>query len=157
MKFIDKHKTVLIVSLICLILLVLASLAVYRMFYPSGDKSIYGDRLQDAPEVEANIIEEIKTEITNSGLVNEISYTKNVRVIKFIIDVKENAKVMDAEGLSKIILNKLTTKVTTYYDIEIYLTQKNGEDTNYPAIGYHSKNAEYFSWVTNKEEVKNEE
>ena len=43
MKFIKQYKTVLILLVISLFLIILAAFAVYRMFYPSNDKSVYGD------------------------------------------------------------------------------------------------------------------
>lgn len=157
MNFIKKNKVPLIVVFVCLILVVLAGFAVYRMFYPSGDKSVYGDRIANAEEVDNAVIEQIKLEIMDTNLVNEVSYTLNVRTMKFFIDVKDNTKIAKAQELSKIILDKLSTKVITYYDIQIYLTQKDGNDVNYPSIGYHSKDATFFSWVVNKEGENDEE
>lgn len=157
MNFIKKNKVALIVIFICLILVVLAGFAVYRMFYPSGNKSIYGDRLTNAVEIDNAVIEQIKQEIKDTDLVSSVDYQLNVRTMKFFIDVKKDTKIEKAQQLSKIILDKLSTKVITYYDIQIYLTQSVKEDANYPSIGYHSKDATFFSWVVNKEGRTNEE
>ena len=157
MDFIKKHKEALLVVLICLILMVLAGFAVYRMFYPSGDKSVYGDRLQGSPVVSDEVISSIKEKIIESKLVNEVDYENKVKILKFYIDVKSKTKVTKAQDLSKIILENLSTEILTYYDIEIYLTQSEGEDKEFPMIGYHSKDASFVSWTTNKEGVSSEE
>lgn len=157
MKVLKKYKTALLVTLICLILIVLAGFAVYRMFYPSGDKSVYGDRLQGSPLVSSEVISGIKTKIMETNLVNKVDYESNVRIMKFFIDVKKNTEITKAQNLSKILLDNLSLEILTYYDLEIYLTQNEGDNKSYPAIGYHSKDASFVSWTVNKEGVGNEE
>lgn len=149
MEFIKKHKAQFIVGVVCLILLLLAFFAVYRMFYPSSSKSVYGDRLENAPEIDNAVIEKIKNEIIDSDLALEVSYETKVVTMKFFIDVKADTKLEEAKQLSEIVLNNLSTKIIDFYDIEIFFTDPSRENTNYPLIGYHSKKAEEFSWVDN--------
>lgn len=156
MKFIKKNKVPFIIALICFLLIILASFAIYRMFYPNGSKNLYGDRLENAPEVDNAVIEQIKNNISNTGLVEEVNYRTNVRIMKFFITVKDTAKMEDAKKIGDEILNKLSEKVKTFYDIEIYLA-KSSASGDFPAIGYHSKNEKVFNWVLNKEVTTNEE
>ena len=121
-------------------------IAIYRMFYPSNE-SVYGDRLDNAPELDNAVIEQIKNKITDTGLIEEVKYETNVAVMKFFISVKDSTKLEDAQKLSDIILETLSTKVINFYDIEVYLTNENNEQ--YPSIGYHSKSASSFSWINN--------
>ncbi len=153
MKFIKKNKTFVIVASICLVLILLMGFAVYRMFYPSNG-SVYGNRLENAPEIDNAVIEQIKNKINDTNLVEEVNYETNVVVMKFFIKVKDNTKLEDAKKFGDIILDTLSSKVIGFYDIEIYLTNEN--NSSYPAIGYHSKNAESFSWTDNVGE-ENEE
>ena len=146
MKFMKKNKTIVIVGIICLVLFILMAFAVYRMFYPSSE-SVYGDRLDNAPEIDNAVIEQIKSKIIDSNLVKEVKYETNVAVMKFFISVKDSTKLADAQKLGDIILDTLSTKVTSFYDIEVYLTNENNEQ--YPSIGYHSKSASSFSWTNN--------
>ena len=146
MKFMKKNKTIVIVGIICLVLFILMAFAVYRMFYPSSG-SVYGDRLDNAPEIDNAVIEQIKSKIMDSNLVEEVKHETNVAVMKFFISVKDSTKLDDAQKLGDIILDTLSTKVTSFYDIEIYLTNENNEQ--YPSIGYHSKSASSFSWTNN--------
>ena len=88
MEFIKKHKAPFIVGIVCLILLILAFFAIYRMFYPSSSKSVYGDRLENAPEIDNAVIEKIKKEILDSDLAIEVTYETKVATMKFFVDVK---------------------------------------------------------------------
>lgn len=146
MKFMKKNKTIVIVGIICLVLFILMAFAVYRMFYPSSG-SVYGDRLDNAPEIDNAVIEQIKSKIMDSNLVEEVKYETNVAVMKFFISVKDSTKLADVQKLGDIILDTLSTKVISFYDIEVYLTNENNEQ--YPSIGYHSKSASSFSWTNN--------
>ena len=146
MKFIKKNKTVVIVAIICLVLVILMGVAIYRMFYPSND-SAYGNRLENAPEIDNAVIEQIKNKIIDSNLVEEVNYNTNVTTMKFFIKAKDDAKIEKVQALSDIILDTLSTKIVSFYDIEIYLTNEN--NASYPSIGYHSKNADSFSWTNN--------
>ncbi len=149
MKFVKKYKVQIIVGVICLILLLLAFFAVYRMFYPSNSKSVYGNRLENAPEIDNAVIEKIKNEILDTDLVATVNYNTSVAIMKFSIEVEADTKIKEAEQLGQIILDNLSTKIVDFYDIEIYVTNPSGENEEYPLIGYHSKNAEEFSWVDN--------
>jgi len=78
--------------------------------------------------------------------VNSVSYNKNVRILKFIINVKDDTKVEDSYKLGNIILENFSSSILGYYDVEVYITS-NSE--NYPVIGYCSKNADAFTWSVN--------
>lgn len=157
MKFIKKHLTAIIVTLICLILVILAAFAVYRMFYPSNDKSIYGKRLDNAPLISDDVISKIKEKLNNSKIVNTIEYNTSVKTMKFYIDVKENTKIENSKKLSEIIIENLNEDIIKFYDISVYLTQTSGDNKEYPAIGYHAKGTDKFNWVINKEVDNSEE
>lgn len=157
MKFIKKHLTAIIIIFVCIVLLVLAAFAVYRMFYPSDNKSVYGDRLNNAPDIDSLAITKIKEEILATELVETFEYELNVKTMKFYIDVKQTTKINKAQDLSDIIIENLSEEVTNFYDISIYLTQKTKEYPEYPAIGYHSKGAKVFNWVINKEVEESED
>jgi len=150
MKFIKKHITAIVISIICIVLLVLVFIAVYSMFNPSNSKDIYGSRLDNEVIVSDSIISTIETKIKENDIVSSVTYNKNVRIIKFIIDVKDDTKVEDSYKLGSVILENLTDEILSYYDIEIYVTSNTDK---YPMIGYKSKNSETFSWTLNRGEV----
>ena len=88
MKFIKKHKTVLIICLISFCLIFLSCFAVYRMFYPNSENN----RLSNAPEVDDKVIEQIKNIIMDSKLVTEVKYEKKIATMKFFIEVNQDVK-----------------------------------------------------------------
>ncbi len=153
MKFIKKHKTVLIICLISFCLIFLSCFAVYRMFYPNSENN----RLSNAPEVDDKVIEQIKNIIMDSKLVTEVKYEKKIATMKFFIEVNQDVKLDEAKTLSTIILDNLSTKLLDFYDIEIFLTNSDKENKTYPAIGYRSKTAEEFSWVANSSTGEDDE
>lgn len=150
MNFIKEHKTGIIVGVVCLVLVILMFIAIYSMFNPSNSKDIYGSRLDGEVVISESEIENVKSRLEESGITNTITYNKNVRIVKFIINVKDDTKVEDSYKLGDIILNNLSKEVLSYYDIELYITS-NLE--SYPVIGYHSKSAETFTWTINRGEV----
>lgn len=150
MKFIKENKTRLIVIAVCLILILLIFIAIYSMFNPNNKKSVYGSRLDGEVNITDSEYDKVKQAITLSGIVNSVTINKNVRIIKAIINVKDDTKVESAEALSDIILNNFSKEILSYYDVEVYITS-NSED--YPIIGYHSKSADAFTWTVNRGEV----
>ena len=146
MNFIKKHKIAIIVFTICLILFVIASITMYKLMFPSNE-DINGDRTIGDPGVDSAVIAKILGELKENKIVVDATYNKNVRILKFFIDTKEKTKLDKAKKLTDIIYDNLNEDVRSYYDIEVYLTQKNNE--NYPAIGYCFKGNDYFSWNYN--------
>lgn len=145
MKFIKKNKSVIIIVSVCLILLLLSSLAVYKMFNPDGNKY---DRAEGAPIVDEVVIEQIKLQILDTKLASKVEYRTSLAIMKFTLSISEGAKLEDAKNLTNIIIDKLSTTVLGFYDVEVYLTKEN--DSSYPIIAYKSKNAESFSFVLNR-------
>lgn len=150
MKFIKEHKTGIIVGVVCLILAILVFVAVYSMFNPSNSKGIYGSRLDNEVVVSDSDIENIKTKLNETSIVNTITYNKNVRIIKFIINVKDDTKIEESYKLGNLILENFSKEILNYYDVEVYVTSNTD---NYPIIGYCSKNADTFTWTLNRSEI----
>lgn len=159
MNFIKKHLTAIIVTLVCLVLLALASVAVYHIFYPSTDKSINGDRGAGAPLVTDTDFATVIEEINETELVNKVTYniSSSNTTIKFFIDVKSDAKIKSVKKIGDIILEGFNADVIDFYDISINVTQSEGEMVDYPAIGQKAKNSKVFNWVLNKEVSDSEE
>lgn len=150
MKFIKEHKTGIIVGVVCLILAILVFVAVYSMFNPSNSKGIYGSRLDNEVVVSDSDIENIKTKLNETSIVNTITYNKNVRIIKFIINVKDDTEIEESYKLGNLILENFSKEILNYYDVEVYVTSNTD---NYPIIGYCSKNADTFTWTLNRSEI----
>ena len=150
MKFIKEHITAIVISIICIVLLVLVFIAVYSMFNPSNSKDIYGSRLENEVIVSDSIVSTIETKLKENDIVSSVTYNKKVRIMKFIIDVKDDTKVEDSYKLGNVILENLSEDILAYYDVEVYITSNTDK---YPMIGYKSKNAQAFTWTLNRGEV----
>lgn len=145
MKHIKMDKQKMIIIIICIVLLLLISFTIYHIFVPT--KTVNGNRLENIVAIDDAAISKIKNEIIDSGLVNSVDYKTNVKTMKFFIDTDSSAE--NVKKINDIILNNLSEKITTTYDIEIYIT--NAKDTtNFPMIGYHSKSGSEFVWTLNK-------
>ena len=144
-----KEKIIIIV--ICSILLVLMGVTVYNILAPTD--TIYGKRLDEAVSIDGSVISKIKEELSNSGNISAVNYKTNVKIMKFFITTDLEAT--KAQEKVSIIMDNLNEKVVNFYDIEVYFT--NESNTDYPMIGYHSKNSKEFKWVINKEDTTNEE
>jgi len=141
--FIKKHKTLAIVGAVCLVLAILLFFAIFGVFITRGD--IHGDRLNNAPEVEEHVVSQIKSEIQGVSFVRNVNFSLNVRIISFFIDVDTGTKLEDARELADTIAEKLGTSLTSFYDVQVFLTME-GESSDFPAIGYLFKNNNDFSW-----------
>ncbi len=148
MKKIKEHKLAISIFVVCVILFILAFIAIYSMFNPSNSKSVYGSRLDGEVNIETNTIDEIKSKISASNLVSEVTYNKNVRILKFIITTSSTDEA-GLQKLSSVITDNLSKEAKDYYDIEIYV---NGDSSFLPMIGYKSKSANNFTWTVNRGE-----
>ncbi len=149
MKFIKKYKIPLIVGVVCLVLITLASFAIYRMFYPNSGIDKYGSRLDGQIAIDDIAIQKIEDEITALAITNKIEYRSNGANIKFNIEVIEGTTTDAIRGIFPIIINNLSTDVLAFYDIEVFITGTGNVEL--PMIAYKSKAATEFSLTINKE------
>ena len=141
MNFIKEHKIAIIVISVCLILIILAGLSISKMMFPSSAEDINGDRLVNAVAVEPEKINQILTELKGKSSVIDVTYNKNIRILKFLISFKPDTKLEDAKKLTSIITSNLTNDILNYYDIEVFLEADNSE---FPAIGQCFKGEKTF-------------
>lgn len=158
MEFLKRHLTAIIVTIVCLVLIGLAGVAVYRMFYPSNEKSVCGDR-GSGPVISDEVMVLIKDGIMDTELVNSFNYHYNLceTTIKFYIDVKDDTVFKDVKDFGDIIVENFSADIIEFYDTSIYVTQKTGEEVEFPAIGQRAKGSKVTIWVTNKEVSDSEE
>ena len=144
-SFIKKHKKLVIVGVVCLTLAILLFVAVFGVFFSNSSRGSFGNRLNNAEVVENAVINDIKTDLQSKNFVKTVDYIMNVRILRFFIHVEDGTKLEDAQALADVISEKLGSRVTSYYDVEVFLTTE-GESNDYPAIGYLFKTSSKFSW-----------
>lgn len=148
MKFIKKHKIALIVTVVIIILLVLMFFGIKNAFFSNVSKSKYGNRLDGIEnyQVEQTKIDEIKTILNETGIVNSVTYDLEGRIMNFIIKVEDEVDLISSRGLADKIAENLSDEIKSYYDIQVFLTCVNEESELYPTIGYKHKTSVGFKW-----------
>ena len=149
MKFIKKHKVLLIVTAICLILLVLMFFGIKNAFFANAGNSKYGNRLEGIEKYPIENIDEIKKMLLDTEFVNDVKYTLEGRRMDFIIDVNDDVDLITSRSLADKIAEKLSDEIKAFYDIEVFLTSKNEESELYPTIGHKHKTSAAFQWNVN--------
>ncbi|MDD2435246.1 MAG: hypothetical protein PHO63_03225 [Bacilli bacterium] len=150
MDFIKRHKYEVIVFSVFIIIMILAFFGIKELIYPNSNKDLYGNRLDHIEDVviKTDTISSIKDAMTETKKINSVNYNLQGRIMKFIIDVKKDTSLVDAESLSDLIIEKLTTEQQNYYEIQIYLVCNESEENDvYPVIGSRHKNGLTFVWT----------
>ncbi len=151
MEFIKKHKLVLIVIGIFIVLGLITFVFVYTNFI-KADKNVYGNRLDgiDKVVISDSMADNLKKAVKEKKFVNEVEYLLQGRIVKLIIDVK-NTDVATAKTVTEVVSTFFNDEYKAYYDFEVYITNKSlvvveDEDNGFPIIGYKKSSNEKFSW-----------
>lgn len=144
LKWISKHKKILIIIFIIFIalLIVFVSLKkVMNFLSPSTKESVYGDRCDSVKNIK--VTEEDKTNVKNliAGYENIefVSMEVECKLIDIIINVTADQDFNIIDEMSKQLLTVINPEVVKNYDIQLFVTSSNPEDQNYPKIGTHHK------------------
>lgn len=155
-KFISKHKSKLIVILVVLVVLIILLFAfkhVMKFLSPSTKESVYGDRCDAVLNIKVK--QEDKDNIKNVVTLYENMELVDIKVecklIDIIVNLKSDCEFAQVEEMSKKILESLPAEILENYDIQLFVTSSNKEDSNYPKIGTHHKKIlgemnDYFVW-----------
>lgn len=151
MKFIKKHKVLLIVIAVCLILLILMFFGIKKAFFANAGGSKYGNRLDGIENypIDNKTIDEIKQILNDIEFVNDVKYNLEGRRMDFVIDVNDDVDLITSRSLADKIAEKFSDEIKSFYDIQVYLTSKNEESELYPTIGYKHKKSAVFQWNVN--------
>lgn len=151
MKFIKKHKVLLICLGVLLILMIIALLAIKEYLYPDDSKDKYGNRLDGINEVlvSDDTISKIKTTIKETKGVVKCEYILTGKIIKVFVTVDATIDITKAKDLSTIILDNLDENQKSFYDIQYYVDCSE-ENELYPIIGSKHKTSATFVWTEKK-------
>ena len=148
LNFLKKHKVAFIVVGVCILLIVLLFFAIKNTFFSNISDSKYGTRLdgiENYPISDA-LVTDIKNAVTENEAVNNISYDLEGRIINFVINVKKDTEIGAARESATKILEFLNEEYQAFYDIQVFITCEDAENTNYPSIGYKHKTSSEFKW-----------
>ena len=142
---------VLITLIIISLIIIIGGLFIY--FFNGNGKSVYGNRLNDIEKY--TISKDIETKLNDlykDTAVDSVKYDLKGKVIYIIIDLKENAALVDAQTLALKSLEVFTVEEMGYYDIQLMVTATKLEEKSelYPILGYkNAKNAQVV-WTNTK-------
>lgn len=144
MEFIKKYKFLIIIICIGILLLILSSSSIIKLFFPNLGVPIYGDRLDNIEDVK--ISSSRRSEIANTLMLNDSINNAKVNVsgaiINIIIDVKEGIDITEAKNMGLKALMELSDDEKKVYDIQLFITQKEETDEDdilFPIIGYKNR------------------
>ena len=148
MKFIKKHKTLVIVSIILLVILVLGVFAVKSMFLIGNETDKYGNRLDGIEEVQIknDQIKTIEEEMKKIEGIKSFNFDIEGRLVYIIIEVSNETAVEVAKGYANKVLEQLEDEQKSYYDIQAMITSDSEESEVYPIIGAKHKTSTSFIW-----------
>jgi hypothetical protein len=143
-EFIKKYKFLIIIICIGILLLILSSSSIIKLFFPNLGVPIYGDRLDNIEDVK--ISSSRRSEIANTLMLNDSINNAKVNVsgaiINIIIDVKEGIDITEAKNMGLKALMELSDDEKKVYDIQLFITQKevtDEDDILFPIIGYKNR------------------
>lgn len=144
MEFIKKYKFLIIIICIGILLLILSSSSIIKLFFPNLGVPIYGDRLDNIEDVK--ISSSRRSEIANTLMLNDSINNAKVNVsgaiINIIIDVKEGIDITEAKNMGLKALMELSDDEKKVYDIQLFITQEevtDEDDILFPIIGYKNR------------------
>ena len=150
-KFIKNNKITVVAFIICVIFVILV-FAIKLTFFPNEARAIYGDRLDGIKEVEIkdSLQDKIITSLEGLDTVKEASCDVKGRILNVLITVNDDVALDTAKSLTTTVTDNLKKKQTSYYDIQIFISKDNKEDTSFPIIGYKHQDKESFSWTKDR-------
>lgn len=142
-----KKKRIVLISIIIGIIIILFIL-IFKLFFADFTKSVYGNRLSgiDKVKIDKKQISDIKEEINSYDEVNSVDYDLKGRLVNIIIEIKSGIAINDAKGFVNKGIDILDDDQKNYYDIQVFLTNSDAKQENYPMIGYKNKNSDNFVW-----------
>ena len=116
LKFIKKHKTLVLVSAVLLLILILGILAVKSMFLIGNEIDKYGNRLDGIEEVliKSDKIKTIEEEMKKIEGIKNFKFDIEGRLVYIIIEVSNETAIEVAKGYANKVLEHLEDEQKAY-------------------------------------------
>lgn len=138
-----KNKIKLIIILVIVLIVLTLSFLVYKNIFASSSSNRYKDI--EKHKITNNEINKFKDNF-NIDQVEDIDIYTNSKIIKIIVELKEDVDFDTISTVANNSINSFKEKNLKFYDVEIFVTSKNKESEIYPKIGYKFKNQEELAW-----------
>ena len=151
MKFIKRHKG-LIVALIIFILVFVLFLLVYKSFFPDEETAIYGGRLEGIEKVELTKDNKTKIDEALKGISKKTKVRVQGRIIEVSISLNDEVNRDTAKAESNKILEQISKEQKEYYDIQVFISKEGQTEdaAQFPIIGYKHHISEGFTWTKDR-------
>lgn len=149
MKFVKKHKIILIILFIFLILMFFAFMGIKELLYPDSRKDLYGARLDGITQfnVDNERLKSIGNILLEDENIDKVNYKLTGRIINFIIYIKKDLDLVTAQSFANKILEDFSQEEQKYFDFQVYIVNNNEESEIYPIVGYKHKSSTSFKWT----------
>ena len=146
-KGLKENKFTVIVFVIFLGLFIVGAV-LYGIIMPSSGKPVYGNRLEGIEKValKEDGQNKLKEALEKEDIVESASIDIKGRIINVIIEVKSDTKVKTARKLSEVVTKNLSEGQIGYYDIQLFVKNKNKDAEGYPFIGYKGNRSKGFTF-----------
>lgn len=149
-KYIKDHK-IIVAATIFLIVLIIAAFFIKEMFFKNSDNAVYGNRLDGIETVKITNSEQkdLISTLEGDSSVSNASYSLQGKIVNVIITVNDDVGIDTAKGLCGKILEKFNDDQKKFYDFQVFIKKKNGEN-DFPIIGYKQNNKDNFSFTKDR-------
>ena len=147
MKWIKKNTGLFIVLLLTLVLLIFI-LVIFVKLLMGNNSNKYGNRLDGIEEVKISneTYEGVKTELSDTGLVEEVSVRLQGRIVYTTIVLKSDTGVETAKEIAGNTLDNYDEDELKYYDYSFFLKWK-GEEGDTVITGNRHHDLDSITWV----------
>lgn len=157
MNLIKRHKGLVIVGTLTLILIIIMFIICSRMIFTTGE-TVYGQRLNGLVKLDKSVTKEIIEEAKEINEVENITIRTQGKIIYTTITFKEGTKLDKAKEIASKTLEKYSDEVIGYYDFGYFLqeniveTEEEAEESKkgFTAVGTKHPDIESISWTKNK-------
>lgn len=146
MKFIKKHKVLIIVLIIIAVLIAVCSVFVVKSFSDKDPNAKYGNRLNgiDKVEITETRLKNVSEKLLDNKITKKANFNISGRIVKLFIEVKNDTDELSVQSLLTVILENFTEDEKSFYDFEVFITNESEKEL-YPMIAYKHRNNKAFT------------
>ena len=159
-KNIWENNKIAFVLVCVLAVCFIAIVIVASTFFLAGNKSLYGDRLNDIDnhKISNEVVDSYKDKVSDSDIVTDVSFKTSGRVIYIKISFKSNTNLDEAKSVASKSVDYLDEEILNYYDVDFILESASSDDSDgftlMGAKNVASSNVSFNNHNTKKESDK---
>ena len=143
MKKLKKYYKLIILCLVVLVVVVLSLFIYKNLFQQNKSNRLEGIENHQLTKKEVSKIKDTFNELED---VKSIDVYTNYKIIKIYLELKEDISLDDVKEKSNEVIEKISEKNLSFYDVEIFVECLDKESDQYPKIGYKYKTSSEFTW-----------